>query len=416
MAVDTTAGNASSGRLRKQPSSAVVKLERSHNNPVPVMLALQGGGAHSAFTWGVLDYLLERQEAGDIKITALSGTSGGAVNAALVADGLRTNPARARQLLDSFWFKNSLAAALSFNPLSIPVPIFGSWNIDYLPWVFYLNSLSLAFSPYQFLPRANLFALAVASSIDFKALNKDSETELYVLATNARTGRWKTFKKGTLSVDAILASACLPNIFPAIIFQGDPYWDGGYLKDPGLSPLVNSHKSAEDILIIGVNPFERPTPYLPRTAREIADRINELSFNSSLMAEVEKVLLVNDALSKGADITSHSSELTDQEQTDTSKKKPFHIHYLEPHGEMVTLGVASKSNGSYFFARHLFNLGRQAASDWWPKCMENLGQRSTDLHKIVDYKHVESSDTPGAGMYQAVHHFFNGIMGSRAVS
>lgn len=413
MEMETKAGDAKAMHAKTHSGSAPAATEPDRKRPTPVMLALQGGGSHSAFTWGVLDYLLERQEAGDIEITAISGTSGGAMNAALVAYGLQSSPAEARMRLHDFWLKNSIAAALSFNPLCIPMPIFGSWNLDYYPWIILLNSLGLVFSPYQKAPGANLLAQAISSCVDFDALNELPGPKVFVLATNARTGRWKTFEKGTMSVDAVLASACIPTVFPAIMFGGDPHWDGGYLKDPGLFPLINyKESSGNDILIIGVNPFKRPAPYLPLSAWEIADRLNELSFNSSLMAEVEKVLLVNDGLSQGVEISAHKAESPPQKDIAMGPKKPFSMHYLEPHIEMAALGVASKSNGSYPFVRYLFGLGRQAAAGWWPKCADNLGRRDTDLHKIVGRKQVEQPTGSGPGSYQAAQHFIDRLMGS----
>lgn len=298
------------------------------------------------------------------------------------------------------------------------MPIFSSWNLDYYPWVIWLNSLSLVFSSFQKAPGANLLAQAISSCIDFDALNELPGPKLFVLSTNARTGRWKTFEKGTMSVDALLASACIPTVFPPIMFGGDPHWDGGYLKDPGLFPLINYKESdGNDILIIGVNPFKRLAPYLPLTAWEIADRLNELSFNSSLMAEVEKVLLVNDGLSQGMEISTHIAEPAEpllQNNTVMSPKKLFSMHYLEPHAEMAALGVASKSNGSYPFVRYLFSLGRQAAADWWPRCADNLGQRDTDLHKIVGSKQIEQPTSSGPGLYQATQHFIDRLMGPSA--
>jgi NTE family protein len=415
MSMDAKAPNSSVNRPTLHSDHTPPAIEADRGRPIEVMLALQGGGSHSAFTWGVLDYLLDRQKEGEIEITAVSGTSGGAVNAVLVGHGLQVDPARAQKLLRDFWFRNSIAAAWSLSPFSLPFPLFQSWNIDHYPWVIWLSSLGLAMSPYQKAPGENLLAQAILSCIDFSKLNQPPGPNVYVLSTNARTGRSKTFRKtfdeGTMSVDAVLASACIPTVFPAVVIDGDPHWDGGYLKDPGLFPLVNRKENrGTDILIIGVNELSRPAPFFPVMAWEIADRLNELSFNSSLMAEVEKICLVNEGLSQGVQISAQSTRASEDRATPQDEKKRFYMHYLEPAPEMNGLGMFSKYNASYPFALYLYELGKQEAARWWPGCYNNLGRNDTDLQKITDYEHVKQAPGSAPSVYQAAQHFIDGLV------
>ena len=385
MSTDTNAEIPTVDILSSGFGSSAAK-EDGETNPRPVMLALQGGGSHSAFTWGVLDYLLDLVETHKIKITAVCGTSGGALNAAVLAHGLQVSPERARVLLKNFWGANSIAAHASLNPFSIPFPVLGSWNIDFYPWVTWLHSLGLVLSPYYKAPGRNFLKEVVEEHIDFDILNMARGPKVFVVSTNVRTGRWKTFKKGELSADSLLASACLPTVFPAVTIDQEPHWDGGYVKDPGLFPMVNDHTiEGTDIIIVGVNPFNRGPNFLPTTPWEIADRVNEISFNSSLMGEVEKILLVNSSIpqdpkSGAAKVKPRSMDLEEGD------KRYLHMHYLEPPAEMSRLGLASKANASYPFASYLRDIGHQAMKDWWPSCFANLGVCHTDIGKIVDYE------------------------------
>lgn len=348
-----------------------------------IMLALQGGGAHTAYVWGVVDRLLERD---DLEIVGVSGTSGGAMIAAVLAYGLslENDPAgnpldeRGRRqltqaLLTRFWTDVSLIADAAWNPYRfIANPLYPSWNIDGLPVPAALNMLSSVASPYQSPAgaRKNPVALAIADCIDLSVLRSStSGPALYVCATNVRTNQPRIFEKHELQVEHLLASACLPVVDRAIAIarndgaepQTDYYWDGGYMADPALSPLIRNHSDeTRDLVVVGVNPIVRTADTMPpQTAWQIIDRMNEITFNSSLIAEINRIQSTNELLSE---VPEHARAR--QPGGKLHDKREILIHYVPPHPEMEGLGVASKSNTALPFLFYLQELGRSAAADW----------------------------------------------------
>ena len=240
---------------------------------VLVDLALQGGGAHGAFTWGVLDRLLEQPQ---LRIEGISGTSAGAMNAAVLAHGYATAESQgARSALEDFWRRVARAATFSpfrRGPLDI---LMGRWTLDTSPLFLALDLAARVFSPYDLNPRgANPMRDILTECVDFAHLGQ-SPIRLFVTATNVRTGRGRVFHNAELTPDVLLASACLPTLFQAIEIDGEAYWDGGYVGNPTITPLVRECVSSDTILV-QVNPVERPGT--PRSAREILDRLNEVSF------------------------------------------------------------------------------------------------------------------------------------------
>lgn len=241
-----------------------------------VDLALQGGGAHGAFTWGVLDRLLEEPW---LRIEGISGTSAGAMNAAVLVDGYAEGGAEgARARLEQFWESVSRAALLSpFRRTPLDVML-GRWTIDTSPMSIAFDLAARIFSPYDLNPRgANPLREILAEHIDFKRV-AHAPIKLFVTATNVRTGRGRIFRNAELTPDVLLASACLPTLFQAIEIDGEAYWDGGYAGNPTITPLVRECNSSDTILV-QVNPVDRPGT--PRSAREILNRINEVSFQCS---------------------------------------------------------------------------------------------------------------------------------------
>ena len=253
-------------------------------NPAPVLvdLALQGGGSHGAFTWGVLDRLLEEPS---LQFDGISGTSAGAMNAAVMASGLmQGGPEGARVALEGFWKRVSDAARLS--PLRRgPIEILtGNWTLDYSPVFAAVEFASQVFSPYDTnLGGSNPLTKILAESVDFAHL-VDSPIKLFVTATNVHTGRGRVFRNAELTPDVLLASACLPTMFQAVEIDGEPYWDGGYSGNPSMAPLIREC-SASDTILVQINPIERPGT--PRTAREIQNRLNEISFNATLLKDMK---------------------------------------------------------------------------------------------------------------------------------
>jgi NTE family protein len=241
-------------------------------SPVLVDLALQGGGSHGAFTWGVLDRLLEEPW---LHIEAISGTSAGAMNAAVLADGwLEGGAEGARNALDRYWQRVSHAAAFSPLQRSPLDRLLGRWTLDTSPAYVAMDLASRLLSPYDINPAGfNPLRRILAESIDFDRLSR-SPIRLFITATSVRTGRGRIFRNGEITPDVLLASACLPTMFAAIEIDGEPYWDGGYAGNPTITPLVRE-SDAHDTILVQINPPERKE--IPRTATEILNRLNEIS-------------------------------------------------------------------------------------------------------------------------------------------
>ncbi|MGB8045774.1 MAG: patatin-like phospholipase family protein, partial [Pseudolabrys sp.] len=267
---------------------------KSHRDPLPIDLALQGGGSHGAFTWGVLDRLLEEPW---LQIVAISGTSAGAMNAAVLADGwTEGGSAGARAALDAYWKRVSRAAA--FSPLQrTPFDrLTGRWTLDSSPVFIAMDLMSRIFSPYDINPRGfNPLRDILAESIDFARLAR-SPIKVFITATNVRTGRGHIFRNPEITADVLLASACLPTMFQAIEINGEPYWDGGFAGNPTITPLVRESE-AHDSILVQINPRERPDT--PRSAAEILNRLNEISFNSPLMKELRMIALLREVADPG---------------------------------------------------------------------------------------------------------------------
>src|SRR5215468_2031441 len=262
--------------------------------PVLVDLALQGGGAHGAFTWGVLDRLLEEPW---LRIEGISGTSAGAMNAAVLVDGYAKGGAeRARSQLGLFWKKVSDAALLSpfrRSPLDI---LLGRWTLDSSPLFLAFDLMARIFSPYDLNPRGvNPLAQILRDCVDFQHLVR-APIKLFVTATNVRTGRGRVFRNAELTPDVLLASGCLPTLFQAIEIDGEAYWDGGFAGNPTNTPLVREC-AASDTIIIPINPIERRGT--PRAASEILNRLNEVAFNAVLLKELRMIALLRRVANPG---------------------------------------------------------------------------------------------------------------------
>jgi NTE family protein len=273
-------------------------IERSKaaitRDPILVDLALQGGGSHGAFTWGVLDRLLEEPWLG---IDGISGTSAGAMNAAVLVDGHAKGGADgARTALENFWRRVSEAARFSplrRGPLDV---ILGRWTLDSSPIYVAMDLMSRLLSPYDLNPMGgNPLRAILAETIDFERLAQ-APTKLFITATNVRTGRPHVFKNSTVTPDVLLASACLPTMFQAIEIDGDPYWDGGYSGNPTITPLVRECKS-QDTILVQINPVERERS--PRSASDILNRLNEVSFNAVLLKELRMIAVLRQVADPG---------------------------------------------------------------------------------------------------------------------
>ncbi len=322
-------------------------------------LALQGGGAHGAFTWGVLDRLLEEDS---LEIEGISATSAGAMNAAVMAQGyVKDGRGGARAALDLFWRR--VGEVGRFSPLKGgPLDWFAkSWNIDPTPTELAFENVTRLFSPYQLNP-LNWHPLRdiMAEIIDFKALAESERIKLFVSATNVRSGKIRVFHHDELSVEVLLASACLPFLFQAVEIEGEAYWDGGYMGNPAIFPLIYNCLSP-DVAIVQINPLTREE--LPKTASEILDRVNEISFNSTLMREMRAIAFV--------------TRLIEQNALDRTRYKKMHIHLIEAEVEMRELSPGSKLNPTRRFLEELRSIGRAAADRWLAAHLTDVGKAST---------------------------------------
>jgi len=331
---------------------------------VLIDLALQGGGSHGAFTWGVLDRLLEEEW---LQVEAISGSSAGAMNAAVLADGwTEGGAAGARAALDAYWER--VARAAMFSPLQrTPLDrLLGRWTLDYSPVFVAFDLASRIFSPYDLNPRGfNPLTAILAQSIDFNRLAR-SPIKLFITATNVHTGRGRIFRNRELSPEVLLASACLPTMFQAIEIDGEPYWDGGFAGNPTITPLVRE-SDAQDTILIQINPRVRPGT--PRTAPEILNRLNEVSFNAPLMKELRMIALMRHVADPGSG--------------EGARWAAMRTHRIMT--EMMTeLGYSSKLNGERAFLMMLRAEGRRVADQFLATRADDLGQRSTaDLDELL---------------------------------
>ncbi len=350
-------------------------MKATKSNTKKINLALQGGGAHGAFTWGVLDRLLEDER---IEIEAISGTSAGAMNGVLLADGLmRDGTQGARAALNRFW--RDISKAAQFSPLRrSPVDMFmGNWSLDTSPAYLFFDMLSRVAGPYELNPLdINPLREILEDHVDFELVRKCDKVKLYVSATNVETGRVKVFDRHRLTCQMVMASACLPFMFKAVEIEGVPYWDGGYMGNPVLFPFFGNSGTC-DILIVQINPIERKG--VPTTSREILNRVDEITFNSSLLKELRAIDFVRRLLEDGRLEPGHYSKVN--------------IHMVEAGSEMRSFGASSKLNAEWAFLKHLFMIGRDAADNWLTENFDAIGQHSTvDLRAMFQGQGPEASE------------------------
>ena len=324
-------------------------------------LALQGGGSHGAFTWGVLDALLED---GRLDFEGISGTSAGAMNAVALAQGFAqaaqeyTDPqearlagaALARTTLTQLWEGVGALGCLSWGaPLSQAFPALQMMT----QWLAPAQANPLDINPLRRL-------LERVVDFDLLCATRKAVPQVFVCATNVRTGRGEIFAGPRLSADAVMASACLPLVFKAVDIDGEPYWDGGYSGNPALYPLIYETQSS-DILLVQINPIDHSD--WPDTVPEIMDRINEVTFNASLLAELRAIEFVRRLLAEG--------------KLDPQHYKDVRMHRIDGGAVLASFGAASKSHADLAFVRQLFELGRAAAHQWLSAHRKDLGVRAT---------------------------------------
>lgn len=339
--------------------------------PRPIDLALQGGGSHGAFTWGVLDALLadERLVPGGI-----SGTSAGAMNAAVLATGwARGGRQGARDALAAFWHaiggqSGCWGPAAEPPGAAGPVPVVPPWAFNRSQWPGYAlwDSWWRLWSPYQLNP-FDLSPLRdiVRRHVDVSVLQA-GPLKVFVTATAVRTGQPRVFSGGELGIDALMASACLPQQARAVTIDGEPYWDGGFTGNPALWPLVYE-TATDDLLLVQINPLRREAT--PMTAADIADRLNEITFNASLVAEMRAIAFVQ--------------KLVRTRRVDPTRYKDLRLHRVADEAGLAPFNASSKLNTDPLLLRALFGLGRAAAGRWLAEHADAVGLRGTvDIEQV----------------------------------
>jgi NTE family protein len=354
MSTDRRARPASASPSRRPPAALAIDL------------ALQGGGSHGAFTWGVLDRLLEDET---LAFDGISGTSAGALNAAVLATGwFDGGRAGARAALRAFWLdvadsSGSFGGQAAASPWA-PWPAGGgdlrAFNLDGHPAYLWFQEMTRLFSPYQLNPLGlDPLRDLVARHVRTEALARGT-IEVFVNATAVKSGRARVFRRQGVTIDALIASACLPQLFRAVVIDGEPYWDGGYSGNPALWPLIY-HTRALDLLLVKVDPLVRPQ--LPDTAAEIADRVNEITFNSGLIGEMRAIGFVQKLVREG--------------RLDPGEYKNLRLHMVADEQRLAELEPSSKMNTARAFRLELHELGRAAAEHWWRENRRHLGRRAT---------------------------------------
>lgn len=339
----------------------------SGNGTKTINLALQGGGSHGALTWGVLDRLLEDER---LLIAEISGTSAGAMNAVVLADGYeRGGPAGARAALAAFW--RAVSAKALFSPMQrSPLDrMMGRYSLDHSPAYLFAESLSRVFSPYQLNPMGiNPLQDVLDAQVDFDNVNRCKAISVHVTATHVKTGRARIFSRGGLTLETVMASACLPQMFPAVEIDGEAYWDGGFSANPALMPLIASTAS-NDIVIVQINPIMRHDT--PTAARDIINRVNEISFNTALIKELRAIdMMQRFVAAKGIDLGA-------QGQT--------YMHLIHADTEVQDLAASSKMNAEWAYLQKLFERGRSWADAWLDAHFDQLGNGSSfDLESFFD--------------------------------
>ncbi|MEH2511671.1 NTE family protein [Nitrobacteraceae bacterium AZCC 1564] len=328
-----------------------------------INLALQGGGAHGAFTWGVLDQLLAD---GRLEITGISGASAGAVNAVMVADGLtRGGPEEARKRLADFWRAASAGGDLPPVQRALTDRLFSMMPFAATPVQNWFETMARYFSPYELNPlNINPLNDLIERFVDFEALRNNTDLALYISTTNVHTGRLRIFAGDKITADVVMASAALPFLFRAVEIDGVPYWDGGYMGNPAIFPFLQTTE-AEDVLVIQINPVSRNIT--PRTSAEIINRLNEITFNSALISELRTMDFVNQLIDDGRL----------PRGTGKDQYRRLNIHRIDLAGLSTRLAASSKLKTDYEFFELLHRAGIRAAKRFLDNHFDKIGRTSS---------------------------------------
>jgi NTE family protein len=334
------------------------RMNTANRPTVLIDLALQGGGSHGAFTWGVLDRLLDEPW---LKLSGVSGTSAGAMNAVVLADGLMADGRTGAQTaLRRFW----QAVGRLGDTLTPP-----AWLSAWLgPWT--PAGLSTTLSPYQSNP-LNIDPLrqVLLDTVDFERVRRCHKTQLYIAATDVATGELQLFDRRQLTIDHALASACLPQLFQAVQINGRSYWDGGYAGNPSLMPLI-TETPADDLLLVQINPSRRDTT--PTRAVDIQDRANEITFNASLLKELRSLAWMRRLMDEERARGGCSAMSTGFERV-----ARLRLHHIDATADLAPLGASTKLRTHSAFLQQLHALGRSATERWLHSHAAALGVRGS---------------------------------------
>ncbi len=327
-----------------------------------VNLALQGGGAHGAFTWGVLDQILED---GRLTIDGISGTSAGAVNAVVLADGLRKGGAdEARKQLADFWRAASLGGDLPAVQRAVTDRLFSMLPSEGSPTFNWLSAWSQYLSPYDLNPlNINPLKDLIERFVDFDGLRADPR-QIFIAATNVQTGSLHIFPHDKISAEAVMASACLPALFRAVEIDGVPYWDGGYVGNPVIYPFFRS-TGTDDVVIVQINPLERKS--VPHSNHEIAGRVNEITFNSALTAELRGVEFVNRMIDQGRLPLGDGPD----------KYRRINVHRIVLDGLSEQNAASSKLRNDFQSLELLRKMGKRSARRFLDAHFDDIGVKSS---------------------------------------
>jgi NTE family protein len=351
---------------RRKSTSGAVKGLAGPKAEKTVSIALQGGGAHGAFSWGVLDAILED---GRLAIEAMSGTSAGAMNAVVLSEGwIEGGIDGARTKLEAFWRTISVDGKYGGSERSLIDTMLGAWSNGRPPGLLWFEMFSKVASPYDVNPlNINPLRAVISDLIDFEKVRACDQVKLYIAATNVRSGKIKVFNGPELTADHLMASACLPMLFQAVEIAGEAYWDGGYMGNPALYPLYYGAE-CDDIMLVQINPLLRKE--LPTNARAIQDRLNEITFNASLLRELRAIEFVN--------------RLVDAGKLKTDEYKRVLMHRIDGGPPLALLTSSTRMNSEWDFLLKLRDMGRAAARRWLRRNYLAIGEVGTlDLKEAI---------------------------------
>ncbi len=337
------------------------------STPKRINLALQGGGALGAFTWGVCDRLLEDER---LEIAAISGASAGAMNAVVLAAGLAKGGREgARAALRSFWEGISRAGLSNPYRRTPLMTLLAGYAPAWSSWSQWAESWMRMASPYDLNPlNVNPLKELLEELVDFDLVRSGTKVELFISATNVETGRVRVFRRKELTADHVMASACLPTLFQAVEIEGQSYWDGGYMGNPPLFPLFDA-SDCRDIVIVQINPLKRAG--VPRKAADILARVNEITFNASLLRELRAIEFVQRLLA--------------EHRVEEGRYRNVLVHAIEDEDALNRYGAGADLNTDFSFFEDLFGIGRAAAEAWLKAHYRALGAHSSvDLRAMFE--------------------------------